>query len=463
MELYLLKSGACLALLLLFYKLLLERQNMHTLKRFYLLFSVVVSFLIPFINFTTYVEVPPQAGIEFIEYKTADTENIAAPEISYLPYVLWGIYLVGVFFFGSVFILNLRSLFLRIRGNPNLKDNSVVNVLLEEPVAPHTFWRYIFLNREDYEKQRIPPEVFAHEHAHVNQKHSLDILFIELVQVLLWFNPLVYLAKNAIKLNHEFLADEAVLQKGVDTTAYQQILLAFSSNAHNISLANSINYLIIKKRFTVMKKRTLKRAVWLRSALILPLLAGLIYGFSTTEVVQEQNESTVKTYQVQEEATPEMIKEYNMLAKHYNSLPEDYVVTNLKHFSRMKYIYSLMTEEQKKNAEKMPDSQAPPLPPAPVDPPTPPAAKGDAPPPPPPPDMAEKVSREELPVPPPSPVEHMKELAKKKNSSFYYEHEEISAEEAIELTKKNKNLRIHVTKTSPASWNVQIFDKKKNP
>ncbi|MEM7382422.1 MAG: M56 family metallopeptidase, partial [Bacteroidota bacterium] len=116
------------------------------------------------------------------------------------------------------------------------------------------------------------------------QRHSLDILFIELLQVLLWFNPFIYLINKAIKLNHEFLADQAVLGKGVASRTYQNTLLSFSSQKYQSVLANAINYSSFKKRFTVMKKQTSKRVLWLKGLLLLPLTVLLLVSFSTTEI-----------------------------------------------------------------------------------------------------------------------------------------------------------------------------------
>ncbi|MCB0454859.1 MAG: M56 family metallopeptidase, partial [Aequorivita sp.] len=126
-----------------------------------------------------------------------------------------------------------------------------------------------------------------HEETHARQKHSLDIVFATLLQIVFWFNPLFYFIKKSIKLNHEFLADRAVLKTGAKISEYQKILLAFSSNAATPSLAHSLNYSSIKKRFTLMKTHTSQRAIWLRSLLILPLFSILIYGFSTTHVINE--------------------------------------------------------------------------------------------------------------------------------------------------------------------------------
>ncbi|MDX1754407.1 MAG: M56 family metallopeptidase, partial [Salinimicrobium sediminis] len=250
MEIYFLKSVACLAILLLFYKLLLEKENMHLFKRFYLLAIPVISFGIPLISFPEYVSISSEGAGSFSSISIQET----AAEFPLFEVLLTSIYVLGVLFFGSRFIINLRVLLKRAKNNPQVKTPGATQVLLQEQIIPHTFWSYIYLNRKKFEHNEIPQQVMDHEMAHVRQKHSADILFMEFLQILLWFLPLVYLLKKAVRLNHEFLADSAALQKAENIGLYQQILLSFSSQEHN-ELVNSINYQSIKKRFTVMKKQ----------------------------------------------------------------------------------------------------------------------------------------------------------------------------------------------------------------
>ncbi|MAM29839.1 MAG: hypothetical protein CMC13_12520 [Flavobacteriaceae bacterium] len=306
MEVYILKSVACLGILFGFYKLVLENTSLHTTKRFYLLGSLLVSMLIPFITFTEYVEIAPlgSAMTEFPATHTDTTPNIAP--INYVPYFIGIVYGLGVLIFSLRFGRNLLRIYRKVRYNPKFKSQSVFHVLLQLPMTPHSFFNYIFFNKTDYDSDTIPEEVIIHETAHATQKHSWDIVVIELLCIVFWFNPLIYFIKHSIKLNHEFLADRAVLKKGADTSTYQKILLDFSSpvnyrDSSLINLAHSINYSStrlnglfskdafgqVKKRFTVMKTHTTKRAAWLKTLLVLPLLAALVYGFSTSQVVEK--------------------------------------------------------------------------------------------------------------------------------------------------------------------------------
>jgi hypothetical protein len=270
----------------------------------------------------------------------------------------WTVYLSGVILFGIKFSKNLFELLQKIRNNPRLKRDGIIKVLLEEPVVPHTFLQFIFLNRASYEARKIPEEVLLHEETHARQRHSIDVLFAELVQVLLWFNPLVYILKHAIKLNHEFLADQAVIKKGIPRVAYQQTLLAYATIPHQPALANAINYSSIKKRFTLMKTDTSKKSKRVRSLLLLPLLALLLYAFSNKIPVYEKIQAEQRLEQ--DKASPEMIAEYNALAKKYNSQSKNGFHVLGEEVERLQYIYGLMTEEQKAKAEPFPEFPDPP-------------------------------------------------------------------------------------------------------
>ncbi len=381
MLIYILKFSACLAIFLAFYNLFLEKENMHQFKRYYLLGMLLISAIIPLITFTQYIEVQPIANDLRLAQLSSDDAIIGETEnlIDYLPTILWSIYGIGVFLFGIKFGLNLTKMVNKIRNNPKQRSNSFINVLLKDIITPHTFFSYIFLNKHKYETHQIPQEVLLHEQTHAEQKHSIDVLFIELFQIIFWFNPLVHIIKNCIKLNHEFLADKAVINKGIEASSYQQILLAFSTNVKEPQLANAINYSSIKKRFTVMKTETSKQKRWFRSLILLPLLAFTLYSFSDKieiikgknqlELLQQNNdnpivdESSKIVIEKQDGASREQMKEYNRLAKHYNSMPEKQRIIKQKDVERMEYIYNLMNDKQKKDAEPFPN--IPPPPPAP--------------------------------------------------------------------------------------------------
>jgi beta-lactamase regulating signal transducer with metallopeptidase domain len=287
---------------LLFYKLLLEKENMHVFKRFYLLLTLTAALIIPSVVFVEYVA-PIATSYEFIQATNEAQFAVVSKtptDIDIINWTLlaWTIYGIGAGTFGIRFFKNLIQILNRIRKNTKLKQHFTIKVLLLEQLPPHTFFRYIFLNKEKFETNTIPKEVLLHEEIHAKQRHSLDVVFIELLQAILWFNPLLYFFKKSIKLNHEFLADSAVIAKDISTSNYQNTLLSYLSQDslhkyQSVKMANAINYSSIKKRFKVMKTQTSKKAVLLRSILILPLFAFLLFAFSTKkEEILSSNEIT---------------------------------------------------------------------------------------------------------------------------------------------------------------------------
>lgn len=350
----------------IFYKLFLERENMHVFKRFYLLLAIAASFVIPSLVFIEYVVVEPVPYIELQSPNVSDYDSIGVPaalekDVLDIEPILWTLYLLGFVFFGLKFIKNLFQIIGRIRKNPKQKTPRFVQVLLQENFPPHTFFSYIFLNKKKLEAKEIPNEVLLHEETHARQKHSFDVVGIEMLQVLFWFNPLVYLFKKAIKLNHEFLADQAVLKKNIDKTTYQNTLLSYLSNEsdkeYQSQLANAINYSSIKKRFTVMKTHTSKKAMLIRSSSLLPLLLLLVVGFSETKLIETQvvvSNETIEAFE-QKKATPEQLAQYNALAKTYNEQPKESRVVPAKDLKILEDIYGKMSLKQKEGALPFPE------------------------------------------------------------------------------------------------------------
>jgi len=301
MTVYLIKSILCLLVLWGFYKIALEQTAAHQFKRFYLLGSLAIAIALPLITFSYTVEVAPQP---------INTENFLAPaEVNNAPVVkpiaestnwllisLGIIYCAGVLLFGFRFLQNLLRLREKVRHNEHVKATSHINVLLVEPVIPHSFLKYIFLPKTDFKNNALPAEVLQHEQAHVIQKHSWDILLIEFLQVVFWFNPLLILLKKSVALNHEFLADQAALQQENNITNYTNLLFNYSGGAHHTALSSPINYSLTKKRILMLSKTRSVKKLTTRIALFVPVLALCVYFFNQEIVAKPigvQNE--VKT------------------------------------------------------------------------------------------------------------------------------------------------------------------------
>lgn len=457
---HVIKSSICLLILLIFYKVFLEKKNIHIFKRFYLLSSFFLSLGIPFITFYKQIDSPVLTQ-NFIQtaYATfidgSELNETLSTNYGYL--IVWVIYGIATIFFGVKFFKNLLLILFKIAKNPNQKSRDVNYVLINDQLPPHTFLNYIFLNKKNYEDCKIPEEVILHEQTHAKQRHSLDILLIEIFQIFFWFNPLIYLFKNMVKLNHEFLADDSVVKTGISLVEYQKMILSFTIGKNRLELVNAINYTSLEKRLRIMKTKHSKKIMWYKNLILIPLVAFLIYGFGN-EVIILENEKAKGLFENQEILSKDMIIEYNTLAKKYNEQPKEGMIISQMEISRMKYIYNLMSEKQKKNAEPFPQ-----FPPAPF----PPTSLDDR--------HPEKMEKSNFELvgsktpkklgspPPPNPIGHLQDLSKR-GASFYLDGGKVSLERAIKSIKKGESIGIQVinenSKRPEVRISTKVFDNK---
>jgi hypothetical protein len=309
MIIYLVKSTLLLGLLFGLYKLLLENEKMHRFNRFFLLFALVFGLTAPLISF----EIQPEqsiAGIQMQQVERVVNAPAEAVDRSVQPLITpeqglspgseitsntvnesnWSIGTLDVILalYGAIalfllirFVAGLIQIRNKVRAGTRKELEHATLVLLEEPITPQSFLDYIFLEKQPFESGKIEPEILDHEFTHVRQFHSFDVLLIEFLKVIFWFNPLMYLYKHAIQLNHEFLADEAVVRSGSSISDYQELLIRVSSGNNSLKTTSSINYSLTRKRLIMMGKKISKikvGAVWL---FVLPLSVALIIVFST--------------------------------------------------------------------------------------------------------------------------------------------------------------------------------------
>ena len=295
MIIYLIKSIACLLILLLVHRLLLQREVMHRFNRFYLLLSVVASFLIPLYTIEVPAEIEYQAVIgdpiltdldgishEIEVQRIIDDSPVeqAATETPFTwEYLIVGIYSLISLIFLFRFVRNIKILVNQIQRNVKINYRDQTLVLLQEESLPYSFLKYIFVTAEDLENGKFTDAVFEHERTHIAEKHSWDILFIEALMITLWFHPGLYWAKATIKLNHEFIAD-AVALRSTPLEKYERQLLSMMLSDQKYGLASSLNFSLTKKRFEMMKRKSMSANGWIKILVLVPILGGMLYFFS---------------------------------------------------------------------------------------------------------------------------------------------------------------------------------------
>lgn len=364
MEHFLINSSVCMFVLWLVYKLLLENISWHVFKRVYLLGAIIVSVVIPFLVVKTVV-IPAQE-LPVLEYQN----SIAPQQVTQVTaetdfaidwfYVALGVYLLGVCIMLFRFTKNLIAF--KIQKNDEVSSYARYLLILRgEVTVPHSFWNRIFVSKKQYEQDLIPTVVLEHEKTHLDQKHSLDVLLVELLLVMFWFNPVLYMLRYAIKLNHEFLADQAVLKTGIPTKDYQELILNHATSQYQHAMANTFHFPLIKKRFNIMKTKTSHTNLFLRSLALIPVLALLIISCGKEEVVIAPENMEIIEITEQESsieilgATIQEITEYNALAKKFKTPNGKSLKFSINDETlKMQSLYQSMTEKQKNTAEPYP-------------------------------------------------------------------------------------------------------------
>jgi biopolymer transport protein ExbD len=279
--LYLLEASAILAFFYLLYVLVLRRETFFSLNRFYLIGILAFSLLFPTLSFdfnpseVAIIERPiedvakaRQAYYEALDAWTysnygvaGDEKNITGIEVLTLfnwfqlaMYFLIGIYIVGIVICLSRTIWTLQWILSLVRHHPVELINGISVVKVEGPIAPFSFMRYVFCHHEMVGTAEFD-HILAHERTHVEQRHSIDLIFVQLLAAFLWFNPVIWLLIKSLKTTHEYIADSKIINTGYSLVEYQTLLLRqlISNNSHG--LVHNFNLSFIKKRITMMKNQ----------------------------------------------------------------------------------------------------------------------------------------------------------------------------------------------------------------
>ena len=190
-------------------------------------------------------------------------------------------------------IRNLFQINLVALAYNKVRYNGYELILTNNKILPYSFLKRIFVNKVDYEQGKISEKLFMHEIYHIQQKHSLDIIIAEIIQTLFWFNPVLIFHNRAIRLNHEYLADQAVLNKEVNTQEYQNILLEAVSNKKLPPITSGFSAVWTKKRLLMMAKRKSVLPIFLKTFLAIPIVLLITVSFifsPDTRVVTSEKE-----------------------------------------------------------------------------------------------------------------------------------------------------------------------------
>jgi beta-lactamase regulating signal transducer with metallopeptidase domain len=276
---YLLEANVYLAAAYGAYWLLLRRQTFYTTNRACLLLSVWVSFAMPLVQ----LELPSsrsEAPIVLTQQVpvTAGNTNLAVatsakPTILTLNKALETIFMVGVTVLVVSFLFKLYSVLKLIFNHQRQKRSGYTLVLIPNLPSPFSFLGYLFVANEP----DLTPAVLQHELVHIRQKHSWDILLLELIKATCWFNPAVYLLQNSLKALHEYEADFESTAQGASPDEYVQALIARAYQVNGLPFANHFsNKQLLKSRIMKLYQNRSGKLARLTYLITLPLCAGML-------------------------------------------------------------------------------------------------------------------------------------------------------------------------------------------
>lgn len=290
---YLFKLSLTLAVLYLFYYILLRKLTFYTWNRFYLLCYSLLSFIIPFVNITPWIQDKPIAGSSLIHSVSfigrlngAPAVPPAAGTVSFSPYD------IVLFLFAGGAVVMLVRLLLQFLSIQSIKRQATLihanNVRLydvDSPISPFSFAQSIFINTRQYSGEDLQ-KIIQHEFVHVKQRHTVDLLAGELLCIVNWYNPFAWLIRKAIRQNLEFIADHSVLQTGLDAQQYQYLLLQVTG-LPKYSVSNNFNISSLKQRIFMMNKLQSARGHLLKFLFLLPVLALILLAFRGQQVERD--------------------------------------------------------------------------------------------------------------------------------------------------------------------------------
>ena len=297
---HLLPIAATVAVLWGVYRLLFRNSNRLLFNRFFLLMSMLLALAMPLLGLLSGTELPQMAtlkqnmfsGMMLSEVVVTPDGQPVLPEVTVTTnttpsrFSLWqvvgGIYLIGVGVMTLLFLFKLGKLVALIIRSPKRKMSGCTAVFTGRDQGSFSFFRYAFFPNEN-----VDPDIMRHEMSHISHHHSWDILFAEVMMILQWFNPFIYLYKKELQSLHEYQADRDVVATGVDKKNYMMLILQQCTAVDFSGMSNNFSLILTKKRIKMITRNEKAKGLWWRLLATLPVLAILMIA-NTKVTAQEQ-------------------------------------------------------------------------------------------------------------------------------------------------------------------------------
>jgi TonB family protein len=294
----LVKFIASSAILLLFFHLFLAKEKSFELNRWILLALIPAAIIIPFLHFPIFLPNQTPVRVDYLpidlyQSTPSDYPN-TGPNAPYSP-LQWFlvVYILGFFFLLFTKLKALNQLISWTKTATVQHIPGAFLILSEKVSSPFSFRKYIFMHPNLYkEGSEVTKMILTHERYHITHRHHVDLIWMEILTVVCWFNPVVYLVKKAVVLNHEYLADQEVQQKA-HPLRYKQLLLELTVKKPTI-LSSSMSSSTLKNRLIMMNRPLIKTMIRLRTISFVLLSTMMIAGFSV-ELAAQETSSTAQS------------------------------------------------------------------------------------------------------------------------------------------------------------------------
>ena len=288
------RSAISLALLYSLFFACLSRETFHRFNRVCLLLTMLVSLVLPVVHFTVSHPTAVQEVVQIpaVYLRQMPIANVSIGEGTGEGLSLtWGqlltyIYLAGVGVMLVLLLVQTIRLCRLMRGGLRHTDNRGNTVILKPSVrSPFSLFRWIVMSVDDYEQHR--QSILTHEQEHIRLHHSYDLLLLEAMKVLQWFNPFIWLLGHDLRAIHEYEADEAVIKQGIDAKHYQQLLVLKAVGNRLQPFANTLGRGSLKQRIIMMYQKKSNRWMMLKALFVIPAMGFALYAFATPEALPD--------------------------------------------------------------------------------------------------------------------------------------------------------------------------------
>lgn len=351
---YILISAICLCFCYLGFMILQRNETKLKHLRLYLLLSMLLALFLPFskVQLATpdFLEVKVISASEHIHSTpivnpTNVEQVVAQPSSSPIQWreFLVGLYVVVVSLLLIRMIFHLLMLLRLFMTSVRIRQGTFLMLVNPKIQSPFSFFKWIFISEDFIDNE----DVLLHEKVHASQYHSLDILLIELLAAVMWFNPFVWMMRKSVQLVHEYLADEGVLRTGIDRLQYQALLVNQIAEGNLICLSSGFHHSLIKKRLIMMTKSKPDRDPTLRILTIIPIALFLFLGVayingqnSNQQKPIPKKEVTATAKKVSIEAKSEKFGSWISEKAYKDLILKDhfFVVSNNKHLNKEQYL-----------------------------------------------------------------------------------------------------------------------------